>query len=62
VHEPKNGGGERCPERPGFDLADVGILISTKRLGGQVVVAACTAGSPWRRQAIEIAWSRTAPT
>ena len=32
AHERENGGGERCPERPRLDRADVGSLESSQRL------------------------------
>jgi hypothetical protein len=38
VHEGENGGGESGSEGSGFDGADVGILESSKGLGGKIVV------------------------
>src|SRR5256885_109079 len=38
--ERDDGGGERCPERPGLERADVSILEPSEGLGGKVVVAA----------------------
>lgn len=39
-HEREHGGGESCPERPGFERSNVGILEPGEGPGGQIVVAA----------------------
>ena len=38
AHERQNGCGEGCPERPRLHRAEVGMLESSKGLGGKVVV------------------------
>ena len=63
THQCRDGSNESRPEPPRFDRPDVGILESSKGLGGKVVVAArLHRGQPWRRHASESAWSRTAST
>jgi hypothetical protein len=63
AHERENGGSESRPKRPTFDLADVGILESSERLSGKIVVAARQHMGPlFAEKASESAWSRTAPT
>ena len=39
LHERLNGCGEGCSERLGLERADVGVVESSERLSGQVVIA-----------------------
>lgn len=63
VHEGQNRGGESCPERTWFDRGDVGILESSKRLSGKVVIAGrLHRGQPLAEAGKRERVSRTAPT